>query len=88
MGGEDGAERRYGGAAVLTWFLYYVGFGLIGLIVNIIYLSEARRHAQTSGTAPAGTGCLWALLVVHIALPLIGIVVVLICLGEQAFVLG
>lgn len=86
MGQKDPEERNYVGAAVLTCVLYYVGLWLIGLIVNIIYLSDARRHAAMTGRSPSGTGCLWIVLAVHIALPLIAVVAMLLSMfGERLF---
>ncbi|MBN1312499.1 MAG: hypothetical protein JXB30_13880 [Anaerolineae bacterium] len=64
-------EKDYLGEALITLVLYYVGFGLIGLIVNIVFLGNARRD-QSMGIATRNVGCLQAVLWVHIALMVIG----------------
>jgi hypothetical protein len=71
----DGSQPRsasvksYVGQAVLTFFLYYLGFWIVGLIVNILFLNEARDYQRTVGRSPSGVGCLWALIIVHVAVP-------------------
>jgi len=73
-------DKSYVGPAVITWALYYLGAWIVGLIVNIVYLSEAGRYAQATGRPASGVGCLWALLIVHLLLPLV-VVAVLLVLG-------
>ena len=59
--------------AVICMVLYCV-LWLPGLIANIVYLVEARKVKELTGTTPQGYGCLWALLVVvAIVPPIIGI---------------
>lgn len=73
------AQKSFVGKAFLVWFLYYIGFGIIGLIMNLVYLSEAKGVARLTGSSPSGMGCLQALLAVHLIL--IAIVVGLIVSG-------
>ena len=60
-------EKSYLGEAFITLILYYLGFGLIGLIANILFLSNARRD-ERQGMLTQNVGCLQVLLWVHIAL--------------------
>lgn len=60
-------EKSYLGEAFITLLLYYLGFGLIGLIANILFLNNARRDERT-GVVTRNVGCLQVLLWVHIAL--------------------
>jgi hypothetical protein len=64
-------ERSYLGEAFITLILYYLGFGLIGLIANLIFLSNARRD-ERQGVITSNVGCLQILLWVHIALFVLG----------------
>jgi hypothetical protein len=63
----DLPEKSYLGEAFITLLLYYLGFGLIGLIANILFLNNARRDERT-GVVTRNVGCLQVLLWVHIAL--------------------
>jgi hypothetical protein len=67
-------EKSYLGEAFITLILYYLGFGLIGLIANIIFLGNARRD-ERQGVVTRNVGCLQILLWVHIALIVIGCIV-------------
>ncbi len=69
--GAAACRRSYDGAALLTFFVYLLGY-LPGLVVNIYFLAEARRTARIAGRSPAGLGCLWGLLLVGL-LPLIAV---------------
>ncbi len=75
LGGEIAkgvhASKSYTGSAFLTLILYYVGFYIIGLIVNIIYLSAANKSKRISGISPSGRGCLIFLLWFHFIIPII-----------------
>lgn len=62
------AVRSYTTPAIITLVLYFV-FWLPGLIANIVYWNDARKTEQLIGRAPEGKGCLTALLVVFIILP-------------------
>ncbi|MBN1429057.1 MAG: hypothetical protein JXB07_11775 [Anaerolineae bacterium] len=59
-------EKDYLGEAFITLVLYYVGLGIVGLVVNIVFLGNARRD-QSVGIVTRNVGCLQALLWFHIA---------------------
>lgn len=63
--------RSYLNAAILTLILYIIGFGIVGLIANVAYLSSAKRTELETGEIPEGKGCLVALLWVFLWIPLI-----------------
>ncbi|HEX4054692.1 MAG TPA: hypothetical protein VHX86_10545 [Tepidisphaeraceae bacterium] len=63
--------RSYLNAAILTLILYVIGFGIVGLIANVAYLSSAKRTELETGEIPEGKGCLVALLWVFLWIPLI-----------------
>lgn len=63
-------SKSYVTPAVITLIAYYIGFGIIGLIINIMYLWDAHQQQKIAGHGLAGVGCLWALLI-HAILPLI-----------------
>jgi len=65
------AGKSYVGAAFLTWILYYIGFYIIGLIMNIVYLNQASTTSKVTGTSPSGYGCLQFLIFVHVILPIL-----------------
>lgn len=77
-------SKSYVGAAFLTLVLYYIGFYILGLILNVVYLSEANRIQRTTGVSPSGKGCLTTLLFFHFWLPLI-LCVVLVLVGGVTF---
>ena len=58
-------EKSYLGEAFLALGLYYFGFGIAGLIANIIFLNNARRD-ERQGILTRNVGCLQALLWVHV----------------------
>lgn len=66
---QAAATRSYMTPAVITLVLYFV-LWLPGLIANIAYLSAANADRSVSGIEPQGRGCLVALLVVFIGLPI------------------
>jgi hypothetical protein len=73
--------RSYLNSAILTLILYVIGFGIVGLIANVVYLSSAKRVEQETGEKPEGKGCLVALLWVFVWIPLIiGVVVLMVFL--------
>jgi uncharacterized membrane protein len=72
-------EKDYLGESLITLILYYIGFGIVGLIVNIVFLGNARRD-QSVGIVTRNVGCLQALLWVHIALMVIGAIIACIML--------
>jgi Trk-type K+ transport system membrane component len=67
-------EKDYLGESLITLLLYYVGFGIVGLIVNIIFLSNARRD-ESMGIMTRNVGCLKAVLWLHVALIVISFIV-------------
>jgi len=69
IGSTVAAERSFVGPALLSWVMYYVGFYVVGLVLNIKYLSDSKEIQDATGKAPAGRGCLWALLIVHLWVP-------------------
>ncbi|HOT97918.1 MAG TPA: FHA domain-containing protein [bacterium] len=71
------ANKSFTGKAFLSLLLYYVGFWFLGFISNIIFLSDANRTKRLIGSNPPGYGCLTTLLVVHIALPLLILMIIL-----------
>ncbi|MGE0636584.1 MAG: hypothetical protein AB7G44_11085 [Bacteroidia bacterium] len=75
--------QNFIGAAVLTFFLYLI-FYIPGLIINILYLLEAKRIEKIAGQKPAGYGCLIALLILG-AIPLIISIVFISMMGNIDF---
>jgi len=71
------ANKSFTGKAFLALLLYYIGFWFLGFISNIIFLSDANRTKRLIGSNPPGYGCLTTLLVVHIALPLLILIIFL-----------
>lgn len=65
------ATKSYYGAALLTLALYWLTFWIGGIIANVIYLNSASNTQRLSGVSPEGKGCLWALLITHIGIPLL-----------------
>ena len=57
--------KSYTGSAVLTFFLYLL-FWFPGLIVNFVYLNEAKRMEKVAGQSLPGTGCLSVMLWLNI----------------------
>jgi len=76
------STKSFVGPAFLAWILYYIGFYIIGLIVNICYLASASRIKRETGISPSGKGCLSFLLFIHFWLPLI-LIIFLILFGSQ-----
>lgn len=71
------ASKSYVASAFLTLLLYYVGFFIVGLICNIVFLSQSNESKRIIGANPSGRGCLVFLLWVHIILPIIFITLLL-----------
>jgi hypothetical protein len=65
--------KSYIGAAIAVLLLYNL-FWLPGFIVNIAYLSEARRMGKVAGQPVSGIGCLWLMLFYGIVIPILAIV--------------
>lgn len=72
------SNESFVGRAFIAWILYYIGFYIIGLILNIAWLSGANGIKRRTGTSPSGRGCLIFLMVTHFWIPLIAIIVLLI----------
>jgi hypothetical protein len=56
--------------AVAVLALYYAGY-LPGLVMNIVFLYQANHVRKETGREPFGYGCLMALLVMAITLPIV-----------------
>jgi hypothetical protein len=56
------AGKSFVGHAWLTFFLYWIGFWVGGLIANILNLNSARYTQRIINRDPPGLGCLWALI--------------------------
>ncbi|MDY0296012.1 MAG: FHA domain-containing protein [Acidobacteriota bacterium] len=65
------AGKSYVGAAFLSWIMYWVGFYIIGLILNFVYLGQASNTEKITGQSPPGKGCLQFLVFIHVILPLL-----------------
>jgi hypothetical protein len=65
------SAKSYVGAAWLTLLLYYIGFYVIGLIVNLVYLSKSKETMKITNNSPSGRGCLSFLLWTHLIIPII-----------------
>lgn len=63
--------RSYIGSAIITFLLYFVGFWIIGVIVNSVYLSSAAAEKKRTGIQPEGRGCLLALAWVMVGIPVL-----------------
>ncbi|MBN1425083.1 FHA domain-containing protein [Candidatus Fermentibacteria bacterium] len=66
------AQESYVGKAWATFFLYLC-FWFPGLIMNLVFLSDANKTGRLVGTNPSGHGCLVFLLWIFVILPLIAI---------------
>lgn len=69
-------SKSFIGSAFLAWLLYYIGIYIVGLILNISYLGQAKSIKKASGSSPSGMGCLQLLLITHFWIPLIALVIV------------
>jgi hypothetical protein len=68
--------KSYTNSAALTMILYWLCWP-IGLVMNLVYLSEANQTHRAVGHSPAGKGCLIALLVVCFAFPMTTLLIIL-----------
>lgn len=66
--------------SILTFFLYYLGFWIIGFIANLIFLGDAKREKERTGRTPSGSGCLDILIFFHVTVPVLLICISLILL--------
>lgn len=67
--------RDYTTPAVITLILYFI-LWLPGVVANIVYYLQARNDEALTGSPPRGKGCLVALLIVNLGIPLVAAVVV------------
>lgn len=74
------AGRSYVSPAIVTLILYFV-LWLPGMIANVVYLRSAQQTQKLTGHAPEGKGCLTAMAVVFLVLPLAGFVILGIALA-------
>jgi len=56
-------------SAVLTLILYYLGFYVIGFILNVVLLFSAASQKKQSGQHVPGSGCLWLIFIIHFVIP-------------------
>lgn len=68
-------EKNYLAEALLTLLLYYLGFGVVGLVANIIFLNNANRD-EVRGIYVQNKGCLQAMLWVHVAGLVLGCLII------------
>jgi pSer/pThr/pTyr-binding forkhead associated (FHA) protein len=57
---SSGWEPResFSGAAAMTLLFYFLGFWIVGLIMNLVYLSKANEVTERTGEDPPGKGSL------------------------------
>lgn len=70
------AMRSYITPAVITLVLYFV-LWLPGLVANLVYYFAARHDERVSGVVPQGSGCITALLIFFIVLPVGGVAAII-----------
>jgi len=75
--------KSYTGSAVLVFFLYWL-FYLPGLIVNYMYLQEAKRMEKVAGKSLPGTGCLSVMLWVNVIAIVLGVLIAIITVIEMS----
>ncbi|NDJ53534.1 MAG: hypothetical protein GYB68_10680 [Chloroflexi bacterium] len=73
--------------AIVTWLLYYIGLGVVGLGANIYFLIAANRYREAGYEVQNG-GCLIALLAAHMVLFVLGCLVALIVLVAPMLMSG
>lgn len=79
------ASKSFVGPAWLTFFLYYIGLYIGGLIANILFINSAKTTQRIINRDPPGTGCLWFLIWTHVFLPLIAGAIFLVLLAFGIF---
>ena len=77
------SAKSYVGVAWLTLLLYYIGFYIIGLIVNLVYLSKAKQTMKITNTSPPGRGCLRFLLWTHLLIPITFVLILFTGIGTD-----
>lgn len=70
--------KSYVGSSILTLILYYIGFYIIGLIANLLFLSQANHTQRITGDSPPGRGCLLFLVWIHLGIP---VLIILLLMG-------
>lgn len=73
--GRIGRDGRVVEPTSFTWkafatIVLYCFFWVPGICANILFLVEAKSTQRRSGVEPEGVGCLWAMLIVMLILPL------------------
>lgn len=76
----DDSEKRYYTPAMLT-LMGYLLVGPLAMTANVYFLVDAYRTRRETGAAPAGLGCLWAMLITHVILLALVVLSVLILLS-------
>jgi len=79
------ASKSFVGPAWLTFFLYYIGLYIGGVIANILFINSVKTTKRIINRDPPGTGCLWFLIWTHVFLPLIAGAIFLILLAFGVF---
>ena len=70
---------RYAALALVLYFVLWAP----GFLVNAVYLSRALGEERETGRAPEGKGCLIALLIAGLAVPVLGVcVLAIMSLGQ------
>ncbi|HEY4668355.1 MAG TPA: hypothetical protein VIH05_01120 [Tepidiformaceae bacterium] len=73
--------KSYTGQAIVALVVYFI-FWPVGLVLNLVWRSEAKRMERVAGTSLPGVGCLTWLLVFQIVLAAF---MVLLVLGAIAY---
>ncbi len=81
---QPAIPRSFVGPAFLCWFLYYLGCGIVGFIVNIMYIGQANQERGRTGQTASGLGCLWFVLVFQIVTSIIAAITVMMLGGIAA----
>jgi hypothetical protein len=77
-------SKSFVGSSFLVWLLYYVGCYIIGLVLNVMYMSEASAIKKRTGISPSGSGCLTLLLLFHLIVPVLLLVMYVLFWGAVA----
>ena len=74
--------ENYTRYAVLALVLYFA-LWVPGFLTNTVYLARAIGEQRETGTSPKGMGCLIALIIAGLGVPILGVcVLVVMSLGE------
>lgn len=82
MVGRIGRDGHVIQPASFTWkafatIVLYCFFWIPGICANVLFLVEAKSTQRRTGVEPEGVGCLWAMLIVMLILPLLLLVLFL-----------